>query len=437
MSSFGKLLNRKFSHLQSPTQDINQLTDHLFRHEAGKMVAIITRIFGLPNIEMAEDVVQEAFAQAVKDWRLQIPTNPSGWLMQTAKNKTIDIIRRERHKEKFAEENALLLKSEYTAAYTVENLFMPNEIKDSQLRMIFACCHPALDERDQIALTLKTCSGFSVDEISVALISNPETIKKRIQRTKQHITEHNLQFNIPLGNELKNRLDIVLHCIYLLFNEGYNSGHKDDLIRKDLCEEAMRLALMLTENEITNQPKCAALIALMSLLSSRFGSRLDENGEIVLLVDQNRSKWDLALINFGLDYLNKASSGEELSEYHLEAAIVAEHTLAPSFAETNWSRILDIYDLLMTVSPSPMVRLNRAIVIGKMKGHQVALHEINSIPEIEKLKNTHYLFAAIAADMYSQVGNSSEAINHFKKAIELTKSSVEKKLLMKKMRAVE
>ena len=239
------------------------------------MVAVITRIFGLPNIELAEDVVQDAFAQAIKDWTYQLPANPSAWLMQTAKNKTIDIIRRERHKKKFAEENALLLKSEYTAAYTVENLFMPNEIKDSQLRMVFACCHPALDERDQIALTLKTCSGFSVDEIATALISNPETIKKRLQRAKQFISENNLLFNIPLGHELNNRLNIALQTIYLLFNEGYNSSAQDELIRKDLCEEALRLALMLTENEFTNQPKCSALIALMSLQSSRFNSRLD------------------------------------------------------------------------------------------------------------------------------------------------------------------
>jgi RNA polymerase sigma factor (sigma-70 family) len=423
--------------LETPNTNINQLTDHLFRHESGKMVAVITRIFGLPNIEMAEDVVQEAFAQAVKEWRLQVPANPSAWLMQTAKNKTIDIIRRERHKKKFAEENALLLKSEYTAAYTVENLFLPHEIKDSQLRMIFACCHPALDERDQIALTLKTCSGFSVDEIAVALISNPETVKKRIQRAKQYITEHHLHFEIPLGSELTNRLDIALHCIYLLFNEGYNSSHREELIRKDLCEEALRLALMLTENEITNQPKCSALIALMSLLSSRFNSRLDEHGEIVLLEDQDRSKWDGNLINFGLDYLSKASSGNELSEYHLEAAIVAEHTIASSFAETNWSRILEIYNLLMTVNASPMLLLNRAIVIGKIKGQQAALKEINSIPEIEKWMGTHYLFAAVVADLHSQAGNSVEAIDHFKKAIGLTSSLVEKKLLMQKMKMVK
>ena len=400
------------------------------------MVAVITRIFGLPNIELAEDVVQDAFAKAIKDWTYQLPANPSAWLMQTAKNKTIDIIRRERHKKKFAEENALLLKSEYTAAYTVENLFMPNEIKDSQLRMVFACCHPALDERDQIALTLKTCSGFSVDEIATALISNPETIKKRLQRAKQFISENNLLFNIPLGHELNNRLNIALQTIYLLFNEGYNSSAQDELIRKDLSEEALRLALMLTENEFTNQPKCSALIALMSLLSSRFNSRLDVHGEIVLLEDQDRSKWDLDLINFGLEYLGKASMGEELSEYHLEAAIVAEHSIAANFSEINWKRILGLYDLLLDVTKSPMVLLNRAIVISKINGSEKAIEEILNIPALDKLLATHYLFAATLGEMYKQVGNSREAIRFLNKAIELTSSTIEKRLLMKKLGAV-
>ncbi len=401
------------------------------------MVAVITRIFGLSNIELAEDVVQDAFAQAIKDWTYQLPANPSAWLMQTAKNKTIDIIRRERHKKKFAEENALLLKSEYTAAYTVENLFMPHEIKDSQLRMVFACCHPALEERDQIALSLKTCSGFSIDEIATALISNPEAIKKRIQRAKQYITENNLQFNIPLGNELKKRLDVALHCIYLLFNEGYNSSNKEALIRRDLCDEALRLALMMTENEFTNQPKCSALISLMSLLSSRFDARLDEHGEIVLLEDQDRSKWDMELINFGLEYLGRASTGDDLSEYHLEAAIVAEHSMAENFSETNWERILDLYDMLARVNASPMVLLNRAIVIGKMEGSLKAIDVFLDIPEIDKLLRTHYLFAAALGEFYKQANNKIESAKFFHQSFELTTSDLEKNLLKRKMKSVE
>ncbi len=419
--------------LNATTENIHQLSDHLFRHESGKMVAVLTRIFGLQNIEMAEDVVQDAFAQALKDWTYKIPPNPSAWLMTTAKNKAIDVIRRERYKKKFADETAMMLRSEYSTAPVVENLFMQNEIKDSQLRMIFACCHPELSHSDQIALTLKTCSGFSIDEIATALLTNHETIKKRIQRAKKFIIENNLRFDIPVGNELKNRQDSVLHSIYLLFNEGYNSSNKSELIRKDLCEEALRLLLMLTENEFTNQPKCLALVSLMSLLVSRFEARLDDNGEIILLEDQDRNKWNFDLINIGLDYLNKASVGEELSEYHIEAAIVAEHSTAKSFAETNWQRILSMYDLLAKINLSPVVLLNRAIVIGKISGSKKAIEEINAIPGIEKFIGSNYLFSSVLGEMYRQEKNIEEGKKYFEKAIALTNSETEKKLLQKKL----
>ncbi|MBN8572209.1 MAG: sigma-70 family RNA polymerase sigma factor, partial [Ignavibacteria bacterium] len=195
--------------------NVNKLADHLFRHEAGKMVAVLTRIFGLPNIELAEDIVQDAFAQALKEWTFKTPENPAAWLMMTAKNKAIDILRRERHKKNYEEESSFNSQYQYTSIPIIENLFMHNEIKDSQLRMIFACCHPSLAYADQIAFTLKICSGFSIDEIAAALLSNHETIKKRIQRAKKFISEKNLKFDIPAGNELKKRLDVVLHSVYL------------------------------------------------------------------------------------------------------------------------------------------------------------------------------------------------------------------------------
>ena len=412
---------------------IDQLADHLFRHEWGKMVAVLTRIFGLHNLELAEDVMQDAFAKALKDWTYKIPDNPSAWLMQTAKNKAIDIIRREKYKKEFAEETSALLKSAYTLAPVLEKLFMEHEIQDSQLRMIFACCHPALSESDQIALTLKTCSGFSIQEIAGALLTNSETIKKRIQRAKNSITEKNVRFDIPTGNELKKRLDTVLHTLYLIFNEGYNSSSKEQLIRKDLSEEAIRLSLLLTENNYTNQPKCYSLIALMALLVSRFEARLDENGEIILLEDQDRSKWNKELIGIGIEYLHKASEGDELSEYHIEAAIVAEHSFAKSFADTNWELILSLYDHLIHLNPSPVVLLNRAIVMGKLKEAKAAIGEIRSIKDIGKLMETHYLFSAVLGDLYKQMGNKAQAKNFLEKAINLTDSLAEKKLLKKKL----
>jgi RNA polymerase sigma-70 factor (ECF subfamily) len=419
--------------LISSEGNIHQLTDHLFRHQAGKMVAVLTRIFGLQNIELAEDVVQDAFAKAIKEWTYKTPENPAGWLMTVAKNKAIDVVRRQRYQKEFAADVAPLLKSEYTVQPVIDKLFMETEIQDSQLRMIFACCHPALSETEQVALTLKICSGFSVDEIARALLSNSEAIKKRLQRAKQFIAEEKLQLDIPVGDELKKRSDSVLSVLYLLFNEGYNSSSKENLIRKELCEEAIRLSLLITENKFTNQPKSFSLVALMTLLVSRFDARLDEQGEIVLLQDQDRSKWNQELINIGLHYLNQSAEGDELSEYHIEAAIVAQHSMAKNFSETNWPQILAMYDMLAQLNPSPVVLLNRAIVIGKMDGPAKAISAINTIPGIDKLSEKHYLFAATVGELHSQLHNHHEARRHFEKAIALTNSPVEKKLLKKKL----
>lgn len=400
------------------------------------MVAVLTRIFGLPNIELAEDIVQDAFTKALKEWTFKTPENPAAWLMMTAKNKAIDILRRDRYKKNYEDESSYNLQYEYSSIPIIENLFMHNEIKDSQLRMIFACCHPSLAYADQIAFTLKFCSGFSIDEISAALLSNHETIKKRIQRAKKFISDKNLKFDIPAGNELKKRLDVVLHSVYLLFNEGYNSGNKSELIRKDLCEEAIRLGLMLTENEYINQPRCFALVALMALLASRFESRLNTDGEIILLEEQDRSKWNTELIKLGLYYLNKSSEGNEISDYHVEAAIVAEHSIAKNFEETNWTRILQLYDILIKINSSPVVLLNRAIVIGKLSGAKKAIEEINSIPYIRKYIKSNYLFSAVLGEMHKLENNLDEAKANFEMAFQLTNSQTEKKLLQKKLKSL-
>ncbi|HEY4153890.1 MAG TPA: sigma-70 family RNA polymerase sigma factor [Puia sp.] len=419
--------------MDSANDTIYQLTDHLFRHQSGKMIAVLTRIFGLHNIELAEDVVQDAFAQALRDWTYKIPANPAAWLMTTAKNKTVDLIRKEKHKKKFAEETSALLQSEYTIVPVIENLFLPDEIKDSELRMIFTCCHPSLSGPDQIALTLKTCSGFGIEEIAAALLTNRETIKKRIQRAKKMIRENDLRFVIPAGNELTKRLDTVLRSIYLLFNEGYNSSSKSSLIRKDLCEEALRLALMLTENEFTDLPKSFALVSLMTLLVARFESRLDPDGEIILLEEQDRSKWNDQLIRIGCNYLNRSAEGNELTEYHIEASIIAEYSTAKDFATTNWKNILLLYDRLISVNPSPIVLLNRAIVVGKISGAKAAIAEINAIPGIEKFTRSNYLFPAVLGEMYKLENNKAAAIRYFEQAIALPHSEVEKRLIQRKL----
>ena len=418
-------------------QNVHQITDQLFRQESGKIVAVLTRIFGLHNLELAEDVMQDSFAKALKDWNVALPANPAGWLMQTAKNKAIDVVRRERYHKEFAKETNALLRSEYTISPVVEQLFMDYEIQDSQLRMIFACCHPALSVSDQITLTLKTCSGFGIQEIAAALLTSNETIKKRLQRAKKTIVENKINFDIPIGNELKNRLDTVLQTLYLIFNEGYNSSAGKELIRKDICHEALRLSLLLTANSYTNHTKCYSLIALMTLLSARFEARLDEQGEIILLEDQDRGKWNKELIGIGLSYLSRTTDEPELSTYYLEAAIVAEHSLATSFATTNWNNIFALYNRLASLLPSPSVLLNRAIVLSKTDNGASAIAEIMLIPDIEKLVRTQYLFPAVLGDLYAQTGCIDKSVYFFNQAIALTSSTTEKKLLEKKLSRID
>ena len=417
-------------------KSIEKLTDHLFRHEAGKMIAVLTRIFGFHNVDLVEDVVQEAFAKALNEWRFKMPDNPSGWLIQVAKNKAIDIVRRQRYQKDFASELSTLLKSEYTASPVIENLFLDHEIQDSQLQMIFACCHPSLDVEDQIALTLKSCSGFGTAEIASALLSNAGTIKKRLQRARTFLSENKIRLDIPSGNELRKRLDAVLRTLYLLFNEGYNSSSKDELIRKDLCEEAIRLSLLLTRHPIIHEPKCYALVSLLCLLSSRFDARLDNNAEIILLEDQDRSKWNTDLINIGLGYFQRSMRGDELTEYHLQAAIVVEHTIAGSFTNTNWHRILALYDMLIDCNHSPVVLLNRAIVVSKISGPAKAIEEISRIPGVEKFLQTHYLFPAVMAEMARQSGDTARSLTLLVQAEDLTSSPTEKKLIRRKIEAL-
>ena len=349
-----------------------ELVDHLFRHQAGKMIAVLTRIFGLHNLELAEDVVQESFLKAMQSWKYgQLPDNPSAWLMQVARNKAIDILRKNSKESVGINEDFLQLEDN-----PIGDFFHTDEIADSQLRMIFTCVHPALKEEDQLALVLKTVSGFSVHEIARALVTNEVTIQKRLYRAKEFIRNEKIAFEIPVGTALMPRLEVVHTFLYLLFNEGYNSGKADELIRRDLCGEAMRLCKALTEHRICSTPTNYALLSMMCFHAARFNSRLADDNNIILLQNQDRKKWDQELIRVGYYYLNHSAAGEEISVYHLESAIAAEHCLANNFAATNWARLLQLYDLLFQMKPSPTVELNRAVVMAEMGNLQQAIDSI-------------------------------------------------------------
>jgi RNA polymerase sigma factor (sigma-70 family) len=420
--------------MSSSPDTVQALVDHLFRHEAGRMVAILTRLFGIHNLELAEDIFQDTLHQALKDWSLgPIPDNPSGWLMVVAKRKAINAVRRERLHRSFARDMDALLKSEWTTAYTMDHVFLEDEIKDSQLRMIFTCCHPALPMEGQLALTLKTLCGFNVAEIAAAMLTTESNINKRLYRVKEKIRNEEIPFTVPAGHQLLPRLDAVLLVIYLLFNEGYNSSGDNAVIRQDLCLEAMRLAMLLTEKPATNSYNPVyALLALLCFHSARLDARIDTNNSLIVLEEQDRRRWNRELISQGLQFLAQSTGGDQVTAYHLEAAIAAEHCLAPDFGSTNWARIHDYYLGLEKLKPSSVIRLNLAIVTGKKDGPRAALRLLHNLQRNHVLDN-YYLLDASLGEFYQQLGQKEEALLYFSRARELTRSAAIREVLDKKI----
>ncbi len=418
----------------SAPSHINQLTAHLFRHESGKMVAVLTRIFGTENLQLSEDVVQETFLMAVQVWSLKgLPENPSAWLMRCAKNKAIDMLRRNKFSTSidFSDPERKLLQSEYTLVTQMDKLWQEDGITDDLLRMMYACCHSGISAENQITLILKTLCGFSVLEIAKAFITAEDTVSKRLYRTREFFRNHKVKPAFPPMHELEAATGAVLKAIYLIFNEGYNATSGNDLIRKDLLEQAMYLCGLLCGNPLTALPEVFAAMALMCFHAARTNSRLNAEGDIVLLNSQDRSQWNAELIAEGNAYLNKAAFGTRLSSYHIEAAIAFEHCSAPDFTQTNWQRILAYYDLLLQLQPVAVVALNRLIVVYELYGADAALKEIESSPYQPEWRK-QYLFYSLLGDLYGSQ-NSMKALASLETAITLTRSDTEKRLLRKKM----
>jgi predicted RNA polymerase sigma factor len=314
---------------------------------------------------------------------------------------------------------------------TAEPIFSDEEIKDDQLRMIFACCHPALARESQIALTLKLLCGFNVEEISRAFVTGSETIAKRLTRARAKLRTNVVPFEIPSGPDLAQRLDSVLDVLYLLFNEGYNASQGENLIRRDLCDEAIRLTILLAEHPATDSPKTHALLALLFFQAARFSARLDRTGEILLLQDQDRSIWDRRQISLAFSHLERSSSGN-ISEFHLQAGIAACHCAAQSYEATDWKKILLLYDLLFGLNNSPVIALNRAVAIGNVRGPQAALDSIRDIKGVETLKN-YYLLYAVLGEFHLASNDAREAEKNFRQALSLTSIPAEQKFLEKKL----
>ena len=397
------------------------------------MAAVLTRIVGIQNLDLAQDLVQDTLLKAINTWKIKgIPENPSGWLYTVAKRKAIDAIRQQKIHHEIESNLARAFKSEWTLAPTVKHLFFEHEIEDSQLRMMFACCHPSIPYESQIALTLKTLCGLSVSEIAHSFLTNEETITKRLYRAKEKIREEKIDLEIPSAATLTSRLESVLHSLYLLFTEGYNSSHPDQLIRHDLCEEAMRLCLLLTRNSLTDLPNARALLALMCFQASRADARLDSSGNIILLKDQDRKLWNRPLIEKGTEYLNASANGELLSEYHLEAAIAACHAQVGTFEETDWKRILGLYEILSSIKSDPIVEMNQAIVLGFAETAAKGLAKLKTIKGLEN----NVIYHAALGDFYHQTKNLNNARLEYELAISLTKSNSEIELLRKKISAL-
>ncbi len=399
------------------TQHTNNLVSHLFRREAGRIVSMLTRVFGIDRIDLAEDVVQEALLKALQQWPYKgTPDNPSAWIMQVAKNHALDILRREQTLK--ANEGEVI--QEALGDYPDEKeLFLQDEIEDDQLRMMFACCHPSLIPESQIALTLKTLCGFGTKEITRAFLSSEEAIHKRLVRAKQKLREERAQFEIPSGNELTKRLDSVQQALYLLFNEGYNASQGEDLIRRDLCEEAIRLTRLLAQHPAGNTPTTHALLALMLLHGARFPARVNDRGNLLLLKDQDRTLWNTAMVAEGLQELDSSAEGEDISELHLEAGIAACHCLAESYESTDWPCILTLYDILVKINVSPVVSLNRAIAISKVHGPEAGIQAVEDIRDRKSLDG-YYLLYAVLGEFHLSLGHFEQAATSYRKTLELT-----------------
>jgi len=403
--------------------------DHLFRRESGRMISALTRVFGVHNLALAEDVVQDALCRALEVWKLRgMPENPSAWLMTTAKNRAVDVLRRERRARAFAPELERLLESEWTFTPTVEEAFGPHAIRDDELRMMFSCVDPRLPEESQVALILHILCGFSVSEIANAFLSSTAAIEKRITRGKKVLSSSKRLFELSKSADFQARLSAIQRALYLLFNEGYHGSCTQDLVRVELCREAMRLAALLADHSLAAIPSTRALLALMCLHMARLPTRVDESGLLSLLTDQDRSQWDSELIAQGQNLLELSATGEHLSEYHVEAAIAWCHVTAPSARDTDWAQIVSLYDTLMAIRPSPVIALNRAIAIAQHEGPERGLAALRAIPDRERLGA--YPFYPIALGEFElQCGRHAAAREHFAAALPIARNPVEQRFI--------
>ncbi|MCE7995708.1 MAG: sigma-70 family RNA polymerase sigma factor [Roseivirga sp.] len=393
-------------------QESKALAEHFFRQEYAKMVAVITRYFGLDKVNMAEDIVQDTLVEAISNWEYKgIPENPEAWLYTVAKNKALNLLKRDQYQRTYKKTLERIDQS------SVETIFSEEQIADDQLRMMFACCHPAISQESQVSLMLKTLCGLSIGEIASAFLTSNETINKRLVRARKTLKEKEVSFDLPDDTDLDARLDTVLKTIFLLFNEGYSASKGNRLIKYELCLEAIRLTeLVSNHSQFARYSGPNALLSLMLLNASRFKARVDGDGNFVRMVHQDRSLWNQQLISRGLWHLQKINESEEIGLYHILAAISAYHCTASSYETTDWPAILKMYDALSSFDKSPLVQLNRAIALAQVDGAEAAIKVLLALEN--ELPPSYYLFHSTLADLYIETGDFSQAISRLEKALQ-------------------
>lgn len=409
------------------SKEVSSLVDHFFRNEFSKAVAFLTNKYGAGILELAEDAVQEALFKAMQSWPYKsVPDNPTGWIIKVASNKILDHLRRSK-------------KISYTEQIPDHNFdeFNHSEeaFKDDMIKMMFACCNPHLSSEYQIILTLKILGGLSIKEMASALLKKEATIAKSYTRAKLKFREQSIKMELPNEKEINDRLLRVLKVIYLLFNEGYKSTNHDDLIRQDLCLDAIRLCELLIGNKATNTAHTRSLLALMFFHSSRFGARIDSNGKIIPMEKQNRKKWVKEFIEKGNHYLASVTDNELKNEYFLQAAISGVYCNANSFEETRWDIILHLYDNLLALNQNPIVALNRIVAFEKINGAEKAMEELIRIEENPYLAENHLLFV-IKSEILLSLKQTNNAKKMLKKAMKLTSNKNEQTFLKEKLESI-
>lgn len=413
------------------------LVEHLFRQQAGRIVARLTRVLGAPYVAIAEESVQDALIRALQTWPYDgVPANPAGWLYTVAHHISIDAVRRDRSFG--AKTDAIVADLTQSMAAATAAPADPDRdaaLQDDELRMIVMCCHPSLSREASVALSLKTVGGFSAREIARAFLADETAVAQRLVRAKRQLRDSHVTLDLPAERELAPRLDAVLDVLYLMFNEGYASASGEDLIRQDLCAEALRLGLLVARSPLA-APRVHALVALMALQAARLPARVDATGDVVLLEAQDRGRWDERLIAIGFDHFDRSMQGDEVSAYHVQAAIAATHARALQPDAVDWPEILSLYDQLLAINPSPVVALNRAVAVAKVHGAEAALKAIAPLEHDRTLRRYHHLLT-VRGQLLLELNRHAEAAEAFRAALECPCSEPERRFLAARLKCAE